>query len=496
MGARSCTEIIKPIPQFYFPSDDSESYEDLDWLENPLSVARHVVKWDLVNHSAEIKPLAESEIGSHFCRNPEGSIVSRPCPNQYEEFKWLVEEPEEEAYGEFKSSVVETEEEAVKSEIKVDTTLFAEDTSLQGPYGTRPAPTIPAPLPVLTISSQHPVRTRRFQTSSQIWRDSELTRRALEGDVTDDESLEGHTGTSPAPPIFARCPERTFQPSCQLFENVGSALEVDVKESTDRIMYSAFRELPAINSNDMVSRDEALARRIQGELWMPERVPQRLREPQRLPVLRNSVSWLERQRYLSFRENNGLSDNWSTEGVDGTLQDSNVLRGPRRTGRLDLEQSPRPVGLRRLERRLDLMARNFTRNLPSPVHSSPRPISFRSPADLDDLVLNDIVGSDSRGVKQSIIDELPTRKFVERSKPEDEKTDDVDSNVSKGYNMCSCVICMEVFETSEDVKTLPCLHIYHPKCIDKWLSRNCTCPICKRDVTKTKRDLIVLSIDE
>jgi len=480
MGARSCTEIIKPIPQFYFPSDDSESYEDLDWLENPLSVARHVVKWDLVNHSAEIKPLAESEIGSHFCRNPEGSIVSRPCPNQYEEFKWLVEEPEEEAYGEFKSSVVETEEEAVKSEIKVDTTLFAEDTSLQGPYGTRPAPTIPAPLPVLTISSQHPVRTRRFQTSSQIWRDSELTRRALEGDVTDDESLEGHTGTSPAPPISARCPERTFQPSCKLFENVGSALEVDVKESTDRIIRPAF-----IRRREAIARH---ARRIREEPWMPERVPQRLWEPQRLPILRNSVPELERPRYQTFRENNVLSDNWSTESVDGTLQDSNVLGGPRRIGRLDLEQSPRPEVLGRW----DISGPN----LQSPDHSLSRPLVFRSPADLDDLVLNDIVGSDSRGVKQSIIDELPTRKFVERSKPEDEKTDDVDSNVSKGYNMCSCVICMEVFETSEDVKTLPCLHIYHPKCIDKWLSRNCTCPICKRDVTKTKRDLIVLSIDE
>jgi len=403
-----CTEVIEPplppritsdveseedldwlenpvLPAVRDLDNHSESEEDLDWLENSgLSVARHVAKWDVVNHFPEIEPLTENYTDSHPCRTLLGSNVSRPWP-WWEEIKWLDEEPEEESYEEFKSLVEETEEDAVKSEITIDTTMFTEDTSLRGPTGTRPAPTIPAPLPVLTISPLRPLRTRRFQASSH-------------------------------------------------------ALEDDVKECADRIIFSALREEQAINSDDMVSSDEALARLE--ELWIP--------------------------------------DNWSTESVDGRLQeDSSVLGGPRRIERLDLEQSPRPAGLGRWDVRF--------RNVPSPVHSVPRPFFFISPPDLDDPVLNDIVGSDSRGVKQSIIDELPTRKFVVRSKPEDEKTEDVDSNVSEGYNMCSCVICMEVFETSEDVKALPCLHIYHTQCIDKWLSRNCTCPICKRDVTKTNR---------
>jgi hypothetical protein len=45
-----------------------------------------------------------------------------------------------------------------------------------------------------------------------------------------------------------------------------------------------------------------------------------------------------------------------------------------------------------------------------------------------------------------------------------------------------CPICCMEFESGVDVKVLPCKHTFHPGCIDTWLVRNCTCPICKRDV--------------
>jgi len=35
-----------------------------------------------------------------------------------------------------------------------------------------------------------------------------------------------------------------------------------------------------------------------------------------------------------------------------------------------------------------------------------------------------------------------------------------------------CVICCMEFEVGEDVKVLPCKHIFHPTCLDQWLVIN------------------------
>ena len=51
-----------------------------------------------------------------------------------------------------------------------------------------------------------------------------------------------------------------------------------------------------------------------------------------------------------------------------------------------------------------------------------------------------------------------------------------------------CPICQTDFDNGDDVKVLPCEHIYHPGCVDTWLVRNCTCPICKKDVKKLMQD--------
>jgi hypothetical protein len=36
-----------------------------------------------------------------------------------------------------------------------------------------------------------------------------------------------------------------------------------------------------------------------------------------------------------------------------------------------------------------------------------------------------------------------------------------------------------------DVKLLPCLHRYHPECIDRWLVEKMQCPVCKHDPRKS-----------
>ena len=45
-----------------------------------------------------------------------------------------------------------------------------------------------------------------------------------------------------------------------------------------------------------------------------------------------------------------------------------------------------------------------------------------------------------------------------------------------------CPICLVEINDNEDIKRLPCKHLFHPNCIDTWLVKNSACPICKRDV--------------
>lgn len=49
-----------------------------------------------------------------------------------------------------------------------------------------------------------------------------------------------------------------------------------------------------------------------------------------------------------------------------------------------------------------------------------------------------------------------------------------------------CCVCMEDVQMGESLKTLPCSHMYHAECIDKWLAvKNC-CPVDKKPIGETK----------
>ncbi|KAH3785014.1 uncharacterized protein LOC127842311 isoform X2 [Dreissena polymorpha] len=45
-----------------------------------------------------------------------------------------------------------------------------------------------------------------------------------------------------------------------------------------------------------------------------------------------------------------------------------------------------------------------------------------------------------------------------------------------------CHICLEHYNTGDELKTLPCFHDFHPVCIDKWLETYPTCPVCRTTV--------------
>ena len=42
-----------------------------------------------------------------------------------------------------------------------------------------------------------------------------------------------------------------------------------------------------------------------------------------------------------------------------------------------------------------------------------------------------------------------------------------------------CTICLEEFNNDEEIIKLKCNHLFHLKCIDDWIKKNQSCPLCR-----------------
>ncbi|XP_072962927.1 NEP1-interacting protein-like 1 isoform X1 [Typha angustifolia] len=74
------------------------------------------------------------------------------------------------------------------------------------------------------------------------------------------------------------------------------------------------------------------------------------------------------------------------------------------------------------------------------------------------------------GMAKDSIDKLPKVKITKANK--------VDLAVE---SMCS--VCLQDFQIGETVRILPnCRHTFHLPCIDGWLIRHSSCPLCRRDM--------------
>lgn len=45
-----------------------------------------------------------------------------------------------------------------------------------------------------------------------------------------------------------------------------------------------------------------------------------------------------------------------------------------------------------------------------------------------------------------------------------------------------CAICLEDFDTRQEVMVTPCKHMFHEDCIMPWVSSNNRCPVCRKYV--------------
>lgn len=77
----------------------------------------------------------------------------------------------------------------------------------------------------------------------------------------------------------------------------------------------------------------------------------------------------------------------------------------------------------------------------------------------------------NRGVDEQELTKLEKFKYT---KPKDVKEGEEDK----------CTICISEFTEGEELRKLPCKHIFHPQCVDTWLVQNSHCPVCKSDVNE------------
>ena len=42
-----------------------------------------------------------------------------------------------------------------------------------------------------------------------------------------------------------------------------------------------------------------------------------------------------------------------------------------------------------------------------------------------------------------------------------------------------CPICLDNFETKDEIRVTVCKHKFHKECIDSWFDKELNCPMCK-----------------
>ncbi|KAL1199320.1 E3 ubiquitin-protein ligase [Cardamine amara subsp. amara] len=102
--------------------------------------------------------------------------------------------------------------------------------------------------------------------------------------------------------------------------------------------------------------------------------------------------------------------------------------------------------------------------------------------------------SQTRGATAEVINALPVYKFKSKSRNDLEFSEEGEGGflllgsqkkrIISGED-ASCCICLARYGDDEQVRELPCSHVFHVDCVDKWLKINATCPLCKKEVGET-----------
>ncbi|NXU64207.1 RNF6 ligase, partial [Horornis vulcanius] len=181
-----------------------------------------------------------------------------------------------------------------------------------------------------------------------------------------------------------------------------------------------------------------------------------------LSSLMETESNSETQRgshHLADTQNNSSSANSSDpsgvlssngHAVDGSSERNGQRGGSQRSGRHHENQD---------SRRQSQDANNLVENGTLPILRLAHFFLLNEDDDDDDRL---------RGLTKEQIDNLSTRNYGDvHTENEWSKT---------------CSVCINEYATGNKLRQLPCTHEFHIHCIDRWLSENSTCPICRQPV--------------
>ncbi|KAM0902947.1 hypothetical protein ACQ4PT_018977 [Festuca glaucescens] len=90
---------------------------------------------------------------------------------------------------------------------------------------------------------------------------------------------------------------------------------------------------------------------------------------------------------------------------------------------------------------------------------------FAEPSDLFET------GGAARGMPAHALRRLPEIKVA------------ADTAVDAAGEALCCSVCLQDMQVGESARRLPgCRHVFHAPCIDRWLLRQASCPLCRRDI--------------
>ncbi|KAM3320396.1 hypothetical protein P3S67_007596 [Capsicum chacoense] len=88
------------------------------------------------------------------------------------------------------------------------------------------------------------------------------------------------------------------------------------------------------------------------------------------------------------------------------------------------------------------------------------------------------MASVDRGASDEQLSGLPSWKYKEIGNKEDLRNS-VLQNENSG-----CCICLDKYRDKEEIRQLPCSHIFHLMCVDQWLRIISCCPLCKQELQR------------